>query len=171
MVIKDLNNGEKRIHINMLDGSNAKSKHFVSDWFIDEERKNKKDQDSFTEKEYIAYRNIIIKNGLDINYIHNWAVETKRDSESFFISDHAYKRAKERLGWNKNTTRRMLEKVITNGIYGTEVKGTYKPFVMARKRNHEVENIILYGDTAFIFNKKILVTIIKAKKLNDNDEY
>lgn len=171
MVIKDLNNGEKRIHINLMEGSNASSKHFVSDWFTDEERKNKKDQESFTEKEYTVYRNIIIKNGLDINYIHNWAVETKRDPESFYISDHAYKRAKERLGWNKNTTRRMIEKVLKDGINDTEVKGPYKPFVMARKRNHVVENVILYGDTAFIFNKKILVTIIKAKKLNNEEEF
>lgn len=70
------------------------------------------------------------------------------------ISDHAYKKAKERLSWNKNATKRMAEKAYNNG---TEVSSDNN------------KRVVFLNDIVYIFKENCLATLYKSgRNLKDN---
>lgn len=93
------------------------------------------------------------------------------ESENIIITKHAYERAKERLGWNKKTLKRMLPKVIDCGTYADDIKGFVKGWAQRKKDNklNSIDELILYGNSLFLFKKKpnttdtyILLTVVTA---------
>lgn len=90
-----------------------------------------------------------------------------------FASEHAYKRARERCGWNKKTLDRMLVKVTEQGIEHGEVVGSKKRYLDGVYLSHKkASSIKLYGEYVFIFVSGILSTVYvlprKYKKLQNS---
>lgn len=78
------------------------------------------------------------------------------------ISNHAEKRMKERCGFNKKTSERMASKVFQEGITHSQTKGRLNKWVTSLYfKNKSANNIRLYGDKAYIFCDKVLVTVIQ----------
>lgn len=78
------------------------------------------------------------------------------------VSKHAEDRLKERCGFNKKTSERMAQKAYEEGITHAETKGRLNKWVTGLYfRNETANNIRLYGDKAYIFCDKTLVTIIQ----------
>ncbi len=81
------------------------------------------------------------------------------------ISNHAYKRGKERLGFSKKSLNRMAARVLDNGIQGTELTGSALSWIENKLDNYErTGTIYVYGDKAWVFIEKgnciLLATIL-----------
>ena len=86
--------------------------------------------------------------------------ERKYD-ENLEISKHAYRRMKERNGWNKKTSDRMLRRIYTEGLRPSQVKGYLKGWVNGKTEYAGEENeFILFGDKLYIFNENIMLTVL-----------
>jgi len=82
--------------------------------------------------------------------------------EVITITDHAYERAKERCGWNKNALDRMAEKVMVNGINHNKVSGQLKRYIDKIYLQHRNASAFkIYGAYLFIFSSDKLITVYK----------
>ena len=78
------------------------------------------------------------------------------------ISIHAEDRLKERCGLGKSAIKRMVQKAYDEGIPHSKTKGKLNKWVTSLFfKNTNANNIRLYGDKAYIFCNKILVTVIQ----------
>lgn len=78
------------------------------------------------------------------------------------ISKHAEERLKARCGFNKKTSERMAQKAFEEGITHSKTKGRLNKWVTSLYfRNKNANNIRLYGDKAYIFCGRTLVTVIQ----------
>ena len=78
------------------------------------------------------------------------------------ISEHAKERIKERCGFNKNAIEKMTNKAFEEGITHSQTKGRLNKWVTSLYfKNKKANNIRLYGDKAYIFCDKVLVTVIQ----------
>lgn len=81
------------------------------------------------------------------------------DMEELIISEHAYKRIRQRNGWNRKTTDRMIKRIYLNGLRIDEIKGYAKKWFSHKQSNRSLEGeYILYGDHVYIFNGNVLIT-------------
>lgn len=77
------------------------------------------------------------------------------------ISNHARQRMKERCGFNRKAQDRMAEKAFYEGITHKQTKGRLHKWVTSLFfKNCNANNIMLYGDNAYIFCGETLVTVI-----------
>lgn len=74
------------------------------------------------------------------------------------ITDHAYSRLKERNGWSKKSSDRMIQRVYEKGLRASQAKGYAKKYMQFRQEEHPEDEQILYGETLYVFNKNILIT-------------
>lgn len=78
------------------------------------------------------------------------------------VSNHAKERIKERCGFNKNATERMVNKAYEEGITHRQTKGRLNKWVTSLYfKNKSDNNIRLYGDKAYIFCGSVLVTVVQ----------
>ncbi|WP_157486204.1 hypothetical protein [Flavobacterium sp. Leaf359] len=79
------------------------------------------------------------------------------------ISDHAYKRARERLGLNGRSFGRLARKAFADGIRHKQTKGALKRFIdRLHLRNRAVDNIRIYGEHVYLFQGIFLVTVYRV---------
>ncbi len=77
------------------------------------------------------------------------------------ITKHAYSRLKERNGWNKKASDRMIPKVYVNGLRPEQVKGYLKNWVITKyEYSNERDEYVLFGDKLYIFNNKTMLTVL-----------
>mgnify|MGYP000221093441 CR=1 FL=1 len=78
------------------------------------------------------------------------------------ITDHAYKRAKERLKWKKAALDRMAEKAYQDGLTHKDVKGRIKAYLNdVYQKNKRINNIRVHGENIFLFTGSKLLTIYR----------
>ena len=77
------------------------------------------------------------------------------------ISDHAYQRAKERLGWKKRTLERMAERVLVSGTYYKDMSKSMKEYI-ARLECKTGRTYIVYGEHLYSFDGDALITVFKV---------
>lgn len=94
-----------------------------------------------------------------VSSISVWADLQK---DTVYLSDHSLERMKERAGWNKSASIRMVKKAIDYGKPVSEVNGRLGAWLRNQNQKQENENhwYRLYGDYVFIFSKNVLVTVI-----------
>lgn len=86
----------------------------------------------------------------------------RHDGPIVCISDHAYKRAKERLGLNGRSFGRLARKAFSAGIRHHQTKGKLKRFIDGlHLRNRSVDNIRIYGEHVYLFQGIFLVTVYR----------
>ena len=77
------------------------------------------------------------------------------------VSSHAKQRLKERCGFNKKSYECMAEKAFNEGIMHKQTKGRLDKWIISLFfKNCNANNIRIYGDNAYIFCGKTLVTVI-----------
>jgi len=68
------------------------------------------------------------------------------------ITEHAYRRGKERLGWNKKVLRKMVKKVFDLGLCRHQTKGTLSRYLDELYNAEESKpSIKIYGEFVYIF--------------------
>jgi len=81
------------------------------------------------------------------------------------ISDHAYKRAKERLGLNQKALDRMAEKAFNDGFKHGETKGTLQKYITKLWFDHKnCNNVRIYGENIYFFRENKLVTLYRLHR-------
>lgn len=86
-----------------------------------------------------------------------------RHQQEVIITNHAFQRMSERMGLSKKSAIRVAEKVYNVGITHSETTGNLNKWVTRQYfiSNKKANNIRLYGDKAFIFIDKVLITVIQ----------
>lgn len=78
------------------------------------------------------------------------------------VSRHAYERLHERCGLSRKAATRMAEKAFYIGMKHSDTKGQINRWITSLYFNNKnANNIRLYGNFAYIFCNKILVTILE----------
>lgn len=157
--VKDINECEKRVFINTADGN-----FYYSNWFTDSDEKS--DVTNSTLQELEEKENLKERFSIDEDDIVEWSVNRNKDSNVIYISDHAFKRMKERNGWNKKTSLRMIKKVYDNGNRSSEMKGETKKYVLKREVYHPEDEYVMYGQNLYIFKSNVLVTVFPVHTLD-----
>lgn len=76
------------------------------------------------------------------------------------ITDHAFDRGKDRLGLNKDSFQKLSEKAFTSGIKHSDTKGSLNKYISKVWFKYRVaDNIRIYGEYLFLFQKNILITV------------
>lgn len=79
------------------------------------------------------------------------------------ITKHAYKRAKKRLRWSKETLNKMAATSLEKGLSHSDCKGRLNRYVTRIwNKNKNANNIKIYGENIFIFRDLILITIYRV---------
>lgn len=78
------------------------------------------------------------------------------------VSRHAYERLHERYGLSRKAATRMAEKAFYIGMKHSDTKGQINRWITSLYFNNKnANNIRLYGNFAYIFCNKILVTVLE----------
>ncbi len=84
---------------------------------------------------------------------------------NIYISDHAMKRIKERNGWGKKSSIRMIKKIYDEGLTPENVKGKYAAWVRNKVATANAGDYFrLYGESLYVFNKETLVTVLPTPR-------
>ena len=76
------------------------------------------------------------------------------------ITNHAYDRMKERLGWNRKAGERMAYKAYTDGTTHGETRGSLHRYLdSVYLAYHNASQMRIYGEALFIFSGTKLLTV------------
>lgn len=76
------------------------------------------------------------------------------------ITNHAYERAKERLGWTQKVLEKMSSKALSEGIRHSDTKGRLNKYITATYFSYKTaNNIRIYGENVYLFDKDVLITV------------
>ena len=79
-----------------------------------------------------------------------------------YVTRHAEKRMKKRMGINKVSTRRMAQRVFDYGYTINQTKGHLKKWLIyTHSKNTNINNIRVYGDKACLFIDENLITVLQ----------
>lgn len=88
---------------------------------------------------------------------------SRKHQQNVIITNHAFQRMSERMGLSKKAAIKMAGKVYDVGLTHSETTGNLNKWVTRQYfiSNKRANNIRLYGDKAFIFIDKVLITVIQ----------
>lgn len=72
------------------------------------------------------------------------------------ITNHAYKRARERLRWSKDTLDRMVVIVYREGIIIENTVGTLRGYLNTLEEEGDIR---IHGENLFVFSDRVLLTV------------
>jgi hypothetical protein len=67
------------------------------------------------------------------------------------VTDHALRRARERLRWKPSTLRRMVPRVLRQGLWGNCVPAALRPWLAQTEARPVGEVGVVYGHHRFVF--------------------
>lgn len=77
------------------------------------------------------------------------------------ITEHAERRAKERLGWNSAALSRMADRALNDGVRHAQTRGKLNRYLSGLFLSHgTANNSRVYGEHVFIFHNAVLITVI-----------
>lgn len=96
--------------------------------------------------------------------------QQNKTEEITIVTKHAEKRLKERLGLTKKSLQRITDRAYTDGISHKETKGNLKKWMdSVYLKEKTANNMKLYGDKIFLFDRNILITILPIPNNLKND--
>jgi len=76
------------------------------------------------------------------------------------LTEHACKRARERLSWNESTLERMSIRAFESGLKRKNTNGLLKKYLDELwEQRKQANNLRLYGETLFVFSNNKLLTV------------
>lgn len=86
----------------------------------------------------------------------------EQQEDKIEVSRHAYERLHERCGLSRKAATRMAEKAFYTGMKHSDTRGQINRWITSLYFNNKnANNIRLYGNFAYIFCNKILVTVLE----------
>lgn len=82
--------------------------------------------------------------------------------EEINITDHAYERAKERLGWKREVMDKMASKALNLGIKHKDTKGSLNKYITKLWFEYKsCNNVRIYGENIYFFSGNTLITLYR----------
>lgn len=95
-------------------------------------------------------------------YIPEEGILEEQPEDKIEVSRHAYERLHERCDLSRKAATRMAEKAFYTGMKHSDTKGQINRWITSLYFNNKnANNIRLYGNFAYIFCNKILVTVLE----------
>ena len=89
---------------------------------------------------------------------------SEANSLNITITDHAYDRAKERLGLKRESLNRVAVKAFEGGKKHGDIKGTLHRFITKLWFEHKnCNNVRIYGENIFFFCNTTLITLYRLE--------
>lgn len=162
--VMDIDECEKRVFVYLKDG-----RCFVTEWFMDDEKKNIS-LEHFSAAEQEQLDKLFTENEISSEDVEKYAVSRNKSFiDCIYISRHAFERLKQRNGWNKKTSLRMIKKVYENGVTSENAPIKYKAWLKMKEKKEPETLYKLYGDMVYVFDNRILITAMQANKMNYDD--
>lgn len=121
---------------------------------------NKEDFNQDINKEDQTTTTYISEEGTLVEQLENQLWDQTEDKIE--VSRHAYERLHERCGLSRKAATRMAEKAFYIGMKHSDTKGQINRWITSLYFNNKnANNIRLYGNFAYIFCNKILVTVLE----------
>lgn len=81
------------------------------------------------------------------------------------LTAHAIDRARECLGWNEKTLRRMVAKVSAHGVRQRDTRGRLRRWLDAQSMEHRKgDGNLLFGEHIYIIQAGTLITVYRLPK-------
>lgn len=156
MDIVEIRDGYRRMQITMNNGY-----CFVSAFYKDSDYNMSKDDRKITQTGLIAYERLIDELDIDTSQITTWRECLYHNENTYYVTDHVLDRLKERYGWNKKTSMRMLDKVFSNGTRAIDRKDHVAAWARLKEREQgDRIRIFTYGQYVFIVSREnVLITV------------
>lgn len=153
MEVKRLSEEKRKMCVVLKEGSELISESYHED---------RKTIGDFSDQEKAILEDLLQENNLERDQVQSVYIRKDTDDSCIYISDHAFKRMKERNGWGQKTCLRMVKKIIECGT--AEKKEKY--LENQAKRLEEMENakVLMYGNTLYLFMNNVLVTVYEPTK-------
>ena len=88
-----------------------------------------------------------------------------KDPEACTATNHAFSRAKERLGLNKSGLNNLMHKAEREGRDRSMVRGGLRNYMNDLwAKNQTADNIKVYGENIFVFDGRVLITLYPVPK-------
>lgn len=85
------------------------------------------------------------------------------DTNNAYITKHAKERLKQRCGFNKKASEKMVQKAYEEGITHSETKGNLNKWITGVFfHTKKANNIRIYGDKAYLFHDTTLITVLQV---------
>lgn len=79
------------------------------------------------------------------------------------VTKHAYKRARQRLKWKRDTLDRMMGKVFVEGLKPSAFSGVFGRYIRKKLNKGGVANhLMIHGEVLFFFKDSVLITVYKV---------
>lgn len=89
----------------------------------------------------------------------------KEELAACSITDHAYKKAKERLSWKSKVLDKMAQKAFDEGIHHKDTKGTLNKYITKLWfRYKSCNNVRIYGENIYFFCGQKLITLYRLDR-------
>lgn len=88
-------------------------------------------------------------------------MESNFSSAGCTATKHAYKRAKQRLGWSKSALNNMMPRAHELGMKQRDANAVLRKFFkkLRAKSDQQINNIRIYGQVVYFFHNHVLVTV------------
>lgn len=141
--------------------SNYSKDHFNQDNFNQDSSKEDQTIATYIPEEGTLEEQLIEQLGNQLgNQLEVQLVDQPEDKIE--VSRHAYERLHERCGLSRKAATRMAEKAFYIGMKHSDTKGQINRWITSLYFNNKnANNIRLYGNFAYIFCNKILVTVLE----------
>lgn len=88
---------------------------------------------------------------------------TSFDACDHIVTHHAYKRARQRLGWGRKTLERMLPKVLERGLCQKDFSGSFSRHLRSKLQGNGVANhLLIYGEVIYFMRDATLITLYRV---------
>ena len=126
-----------------------------------------KDIDTHTDTDIDRYKiECVIKdNSIDPVDILNVTIARTYKKDSFTITEHAFKRGRERLGLTRKTLPRIANKALTKGVLVNNYSDYIRQRLMPSGYKYSKDVLLyLYGQHIFVFSiQYVLITIVPVR--------
>jgi hypothetical protein len=86
-------------------------------------------------------------------------------TDEIVITEHAEKRAKERLSWNKSALQRMAQTAYKDGKGHSYYTGRMRKYLNSVYLSYKkANNIKIHGEVLYLFNGNTLITLYQIPK-------
>lgn len=156
-VTKPLSDAERRLVVELKDGGTIYSETYSpEDDAIDE-------YGLPIDKEPLIKELLLKENGYKNEDVQKSYISRKKEAGYVYISDHAFLRLKQRNGWGKSASLRMIRKVYDNGTPEDDVRGYVGQWLKQKKGSYgrTQDHFKIYGNYAYAFNGNTLLTVLK----------
>ena len=158
MEVKTMQDCKKRVVVKLKSGE-----MLFTNWYEDNSEKMEQ-RINCTEKSFDE-KNVLLKNTeLKDEDVLVWYTQRFKDGKDILITDHAFKRLKERNGWSKKSSLRMVKRVFEEGKTLSKLNGALRKWVAYKKSNDPSHEFIVYGEKLYVFQTTTLITVINIPK-------